>query len=127
MVGNLNNHLVQEAYETLLVIQELTDQVTLPTHVRGGTLDPVISELQEDTLQYHQLGLVGSSDHHALLTQVYMGVARDKASFRTVCFWDKADWFSIGTYLRDRVDHCTSRMGGVRVANSDFPPLCPPE
>ncbi len=57
--------------------------MTFPTHERSGTLDPVISDL-EDTLSCHQLGLVGSSDHHAVLTQVDMGVARDEATTRKV-------------------------------------------
>ena len=74
VVGDLNHHLERDAYETLLTVQGLTDHVTFPTHERGGTLDPVISDLQDDVIQCHQLGLVGSSDHHAVLTQMDMGV-----------------------------------------------------
>ena len=75
IVGDLNHHLERDAYENLLEVQGLTDHVTFPTHERGGTLDPVISDYQEDGLQCHQLELVGSSDHHAVLTQMDVNVA----------------------------------------------------
>ncbi|KAK4288442.1 hypothetical protein Pmani_038527 [Petrolisthes manimaculis] len=89
VVGDLNHHLEQQAYENLLDVQGLIDHVTFPTHERGGTLEPVISDLQEDTLCCHQLGPVGSSDHHAVLTKVNVGVARDEATTRTIWMWDK--------------------------------------
>ncbi|KAK4328324.1 hypothetical protein Pmani_001267 [Petrolisthes manimaculis] len=95
VVGDLNHHLEQQAYENLLDVQGLIDHVTFPTHEQGGTLDPVISDLQEDTLCCHQLGPVGSSDHHAVLTKVNVGVARDEATTRTIWMWDKADWLSL--------------------------------
>ena len=100
VVGDLNHHIEQRTYENLLAVQGLTDHVTFPTHERGGTLDPVISDLQEDVLNCHQLGLVGSSDHHAVLTQLDVGVARDEATTRTVWLWDKADWTSLRRDLR---------------------------
>ena len=74
VVGHLNHHLEQGAYENLLTVQGLTDHVTFPLQERGGTLDTVLSDLQ-DTLRCHHLGLVCSSDHHAVLTQVDLGVA----------------------------------------------------
>ncbi|KAG0713638.1 hypothetical protein GWK47_015765 [Chionoecetes opilio] len=95
MVGDLNHHLEQHAYESLLTVQGLTDH----------------------------LGLVGSSDHHAVLTQIDIGVARDEATSRTVWLWDKADWASLrrdlshtawGALLRDGADNMlralTSRL-----------------
>ena len=112
VVGDLNHHLERHAYESLLTVQGLTDHVTFPTHERGGTLDPVISDLQEDTLQCHQLGLVGSSDHHAVLTQVDVGVARDEATTRTVWLWDKADWASLRRDLR-HTEWVTVLQGGA--------------
>ena len=95
MVGDLNYHIEQHAYKNFLAVHGLTDHVIFPTHERGGTLDPVISDLQEDTLRCHQLGLVGSSDHHAVLTQVDVSVARDEATTRTIWLWNKADWASL--------------------------------
>ena len=119
VVGGLNHHLEQHAYESLLTVQGLTDHVTFPTNERGGTLDPVISDLQGDTLCCHQLGLVGSSDHHAVLTQIDIGVARDEATSRTVWLWDKADWASLrrdlshtawGTLLRDGAENMSRAL-----------------
>ena len=43
----VNHHQKQAAYESLLDVQGLTDYVSLPTHIRGGTLDPVITAMQE--------------------------------------------------------------------------------
>ena len=95
IVGDLNHHLEQDAYENLLAVQGLTDYVTFPTHVRGGTLDPVMTDIPEGTVSCHQLGFVGSSDHHAVLTHVDVGVAREDASTRTIWLWDRADWPSL--------------------------------
>lgn len=79
-----NHHLEQDAYENLLAVKDLTAHVTLLTHERRGTLDLAISDLQEDTLRCHQVGFLGSYDHHAVLTQTELGVARDEATTRTV-------------------------------------------
>ena len=68
VAGDLNHHLEQGAYDNLLTVEGLTDDVTFPTHEQGGTLDSVILDLQEDTLCCHQLELASSSDHHAVLT-----------------------------------------------------------
>ncbi|MPC35274.1 hypothetical protein E2C01_028694 [Portunus trituberculatus] len=92
IVGNLNDHLERDAYENLLEVQGLTDHVTFPTHERGGTLDPVISGYQADSLQCHRLELMGSSDHYVLLTQLDVGVAQDEATTRTIWLWNKANW-----------------------------------
>ncbi|XP_063876819.1 uncharacterized protein LOC135109359 [Scylla paramamosain] len=119
LVGDLNHHLEHDAYENLLTVQGLKDHVTFPTHERGGTLDPVISDLEEDTLSCHQLGLVGSSDHHAVLTQVDMGVARDEATTRTVWLWDRADWGSLRRDLR-RTDWPSILQGGAEVQARAF-------
>ena len=101
IVGDLNHHLEQGAYENLLTVQDLTDHITFSTLEKGRTLDPVISDLQEDTLRCHQLGLVDSSDHHAVLTQVDLEMARDEATSCTIWLWDKADW----KFLRRDLKH----------------------
>ncbi len=41
IVGDLNFHLENEAYTSLLSVQGLVNHVTFPTHERGGLLDPV--------------------------------------------------------------------------------------
>ncbi|KAK4290453.1 hypothetical protein Pmani_036646 [Petrolisthes manimaculis] len=95
IVGDLNHHMEGAAYENLLTVQGLTDYVTFPTHERGGTLDPAITDLGEDTVTCHQLGQVGSSDHHAILIKTEVGVAREEAVSRTIWLWDRADWSSL--------------------------------
>ena len=112
IVGDLNHHLERDVYENFLEVQGLTNHVTFPTHERGRTLDLVISDCQEDSLQCHQLGLVGSSDHHAVLTQTDVDVARDEATTRTIWLWNKADWAS----LRRDLSHtpwATLLLGGA--------------
>ena len=100
IVGDLNHHHEEAAYGNLLTVQGLTDLVTFPTHERGGTLDPVITDLREGTATCHQLEPVGSSDHHAILTRVDVGIARDEASSRTIWQWDRADWCSLKSDLQ---------------------------
>ena len=82
IVDDLNLHLERDAYENLLEVQDLTDHGTFSTHESEGTMYPVIPDYQ-DSLQYHQLGLVGSFDHHTVLTQLDVDVARDEATTRT--------------------------------------------
>ncbi|MPC79812.1 hypothetical protein E2C01_074357 [Portunus trituberculatus] len=38
---------------------------------------------------------MGSSDHHTVLTQLEVGVARDEATTRTIWLWNKTDWASL--------------------------------
>ena len=68
IVGDLNQHLVQQAFDELSVVQGLTNYVNFSTHIRGGSLDPVLSDLPAD--QCWPLDYVGSSDHKAVLSQV---------------------------------------------------------
>lgn len=112
MVEDLNYHLECHAYENLLAVQGLTDHVTFSTHEREGTLETVISDLQEDTLHSHQLGFVGSSDHHGVLTQVNVGVALDEATNCTVWLWNKANWTSLRRDLR-HMESVTVLQGGA--------------
>ena len=46
------------------------DYVSFHTHIRGGTLDPIITDIQEGAVECHQLRTMSSSDHYAVLTQV---------------------------------------------------------
>lgn len=48
ITGDLNAHIEEAASENLLAVQGLTDHVNFPTDERGGTLNPVISDLGED-------------------------------------------------------------------------------
>ena len=68
IVGYLNHHQEQAAYESLLNVQGLTDYVSFSTYVRGGTLDPVITNVQNGGVECHQLGTVGTSDYYAAMS-----------------------------------------------------------
>ena len=92
IIGDLNHHLERTAYESLLAVQGLEDLVTFPTHVRGGSLDPVITDLQEGTVECRPLQPVGSSDHYAVLTQIKTTASRDEIISRTNWLWAQADW-----------------------------------
>ena len=95
IVGDLNFHMEQDAYNNLLTVQGLANHVTFPTHERGGLLDPVITDLPEASIRCQQLGPVGSSDHFAVLSQVELLAAREDAIPRTIWLWDRADWPSM--------------------------------
>ena len=95
VVGDLNFHLEQEAFDNLLAVQGLANHVTFPTHERGGMLDPVLSDLPETSIQCKQLGPVGSSDHYTVLAQVELNTAREVAVSRTIWLWERADWPSM--------------------------------
>ena len=95
IVGDLNYHLVQSAYDDLLSVQGLVDHVDFPTHILGGILDPVISDLDDETITCTQQGQVGTSDHFAILSSVRLAPARDEDIQRKIWLWDQADWPSI--------------------------------
>lgn len=78
IVEDLNRHLQQTAYESLLTVQSLADFVTFQTHERDGKLDPFISSMAEGVVNCSQLGPVGGSDHYADLTKVNVGVTREE-------------------------------------------------
>lgn len=101
IVGDLNYHLVQNAYDDLLDVQGLVDHVDFPTHIHGGTLDPVISDLNNTIISCSQLGLVGTSDHHAILSRIDLTPARDEIIKRKIWLWDQADWASMKQDLRN--------------------------
>ena len=92
IMGDLSHHMEGATYGNLLMVQGLTDYVTFPTHECGGTLDPAIMDLGEGTVTCHQLGQIGSSDHHAILIKTDAGVAREEAISCTIWLWDRADW-----------------------------------
>ena len=109
-VGDLNHQLEQAPYESLLGAQGLTDHVSFPTHVRGGTLDPAITDMQEGAAECHQLGTVGSSDYYTVLTQVHLSVARDEVTTLSVWLWEQADWPPLFQALH-LMDLCTLLSG----------------
>ncbi|XP_063879419.1 uncharacterized protein LOC135110721 [Scylla paramamosain] len=95
ILGDLNFHLQQDAFNSLLMVQGLTNHVSFPTHERGGSLDPVLADLPDSSIVCHQLGTVGISDHHAVLASVKLDIAREAAAPRTIWLWEQADWASL--------------------------------
>ncbi|MPC42443.1 hypothetical protein E2C01_036064 [Portunus trituberculatus] len=87
VVRDFNCYLEQSVYDDLLEVQDLTNHVTFPTHVRGRMLDPVLS----DSVRCQQLGPVGSSDHYAVLARVKLNAMREDAAPRTIWLWGRAD------------------------------------
>lgn len=74
IADNLNHYMEWAAYESFLTVQGLADFVIFPTHERGGTLDPVISNLHEGVISCTQLGPVGSSGHYSVFTKTHVRV-----------------------------------------------------
>ena len=118
IVGDLNQHLVQVAFDELLTVHGLMNHVDFPTHISGSSLDPVISDLRPDIVSSSQMRTVGSSDHFAVYTQVKTAVEREEGTTRTNWLWDKGDWDNIRADL-DKIKWDDVLCGNVdtQVAN----------
>ncbi|XP_063596231.1 uncharacterized protein LOC134773084 [Penaeus indicus] len=92
IVGDLNHHLIQSAYEDLLTVHGLTDYVDFPTHILGRSLDPVISDLTEDFISCSSLGNIGTSDHLAVVSHLCLAPAADERRQRKTWIWNHANW-----------------------------------
>ena len=99
-VGDLNQHLIQTTFDEMTVVHGLANLVNFPTHIRGGSLDPVLTDLPEGTVQCRPLDNVGTSDHCAVLSQVCIAPALDESSQREIWLWDHADWTSMREKLQ---------------------------
>ena len=67
IVGDLNHNIVNGTFTELTVVQGLHNHVDFPTHRRGSSLDPVLTDLAGDSVQCHPLDFMGSSDLFAVL------------------------------------------------------------
>lgn len=103
IVGDLNQHLIQATFDELTVVHGLVNHVDFPTHIRGGSLDPVLTDLSEGTVQCQPLDSIGTSDHLAVLSHVRIAAALDECSQREIWLWDHADWTSVRDKLRNTV------------------------
>ena len=92
IVGDLNYHLVQSAYDDLLAVNGLVDHVDFPTHILGGTLDPVITDISHDHVKCSSLGKVGSSDHFAIIAHICLAPAKEENKLRKIWLWDQTNW-----------------------------------
>ena len=62
VVDDLNQHQVARAFTELTVVQGLQNHINFPTYQRGRSLDPVLTDLVGESVQYHSLDYVGTSD-----------------------------------------------------------------
>ena len=112
IVGDLNQHLIQRAFTELTVVQGLANHVSFPTHIRGGSLDPVLTDLPEESVQCCQLDRIGSSDHNAILSKINLSPAREDDNPRVIWLWEQADWPAIQQALAN-TDWNTVLTGNV--------------
>ena len=84
VVGDLNQHQMVRAFTELTVVQRLQNHVNFPTHQRGGSLDPVLTDLVGESVQCHSLDYVGTSNHLAILSTISLSPARDEEHHRTI-------------------------------------------
>ncbi len=101
VLGDLNQHLVNRAFTELAVVHGLTNHVHFATHMRGASLDPVLSDLPGDSVLCTQLHRVGSSDHNAVLCVLGLNPACEDSSQREIWLWEHADWRAIKQALAD--------------------------
>ena len=101
LLGDWNQHLVQDTFDELLVVYDLHNHVDFPTHQAGSSLDPVISDLPDLLESCEPLSFVGTSDHHGILTRFVIADNKENKKSRTLCLWEKADWEGITRALRN--------------------------
>ena len=95
IVGDLNQHLVQRAFNDMMAVHGLTNHVNFPTHELGGSLDPVVTDLPDSDIACRPLDRVGSSDHFAVMTNVNLNAALEEGTERMTWIWRHADWETI--------------------------------
>ncbi|XP_050730057.1 uncharacterized protein LOC127005333 [Eriocheir sinensis] len=101
IVGDMNQHMVSRAFTELTVVHGLTNHVTFPTHVGGGSLDPVLTDLPGDSVHCRPLERIGSSDHNAVLTELGLNPSPEEARQRVIWLWQRADWQAMKRALAD--------------------------
>ena len=78
------------------VVQEhdFTQMVDFPTHIRGGVLDLILTNMPEKVSNIAEVGRLGKSDHYLIQFDLEMSQKNsgEKRVFRN---WKKADWDNI--------------------------------
>ncbi|XP_045133977.1 uncharacterized protein LOC123517690 [Portunus trituberculatus] len=100
IIGDLNQNTVSEAFNTLMVVHDLHNYITFPTHRSGSSFDPVVTDLPSDTIQCSSLDFVGTSDHVAVLTRISFKRPREECYTRTLWRWEKANWQAMRASLK---------------------------
>ena len=102
IIGDLNQNSVKNAFNTLLVVHDLKNYVTFPTHNSGSSLDPVVTDLPPHSVQCSPLDFVGTSDHVAVLTKIHFERPREESHTRTLWKWEAANWNAMRAALRSQ-------------------------
>ena len=80
--------------------EDLTQLVNFPTHVKGNTLDLVITNCPDKVISISDEGRVGKSDHCIL--NIKLEISATKKSVRpTRPNWNKADTLGLKIYLKN--------------------------
>ena len=89
IVGDLNQHLVADAFNTMLTTHGIVNHVNFATHITGSSLDPVITDFPSSDILCQQLGAVGSSDHYAVLSTIKLRGSYEEVKCRNLWQWEK--------------------------------------
>jgi hypothetical protein len=83
------------------VEESMTEQlVNFPTHLKGNTLDLVITNMPERVEEIVEGGRLGRSDHMAILARVSVGQTAEEDK-GPVPNWNRADWEGMREELRN--------------------------
>jgi Reverse transcriptase (RNA-dependent DNA polymerase)/Endonuclease-reverse transcriptase len=69
----------------------LEQQVHFPTHIKGNCLDLILTNVPEKIVSVNDVGRLGSSDHHMILSEISIN-AKESTETGMVRNWWKADW-----------------------------------
>lgn len=92
VLRDLNHHVVQNAFITLLVLHNLHNHVTFPTHRSGSSLNPVMPDIPRHPIQCFPLNFIGISDHVSVLTKIQFRNPREENFTRSLWRWEATNW-----------------------------------
>ncbi len=92
IIGDLNQNIVRDAFNTLLVVHDLKNYVTFPTHSSGSSIDPVVTDLPSPSVQCSPLDFVGTDDDVAVLAKISFRKPPEESHTRTLWKWEAANW-----------------------------------
>ena len=84
----------------ICVEKNMSQLVNFPTHLKGNTLDLVLTDRPDMIRSVEAAGRIGKSDHEMLLITVDMERAKTAVGDSTPC-WNAADWATIRAKLTE--------------------------
>ena len=92
--------MVNDAFNTSVVVYNLHKQVTFPIHHSESFSDPVLKDLPDHSIQCFPLDFIGTSDHVTLPTKIEFRKPR-KESFTNILWrWEVVNRDALLTNLR---------------------------